>query len=328
MAKCRDVAKAANVSVATVSYVFTPGKRDLISPETRERVLAVAADLGYKPSPIGRSLSNRKTYKIGLLFSRHCQNSISTNQLHILHSLSQEFASTEYDLSIFFGWDEKVKNRIKNRALDGIILSGYLNLNSVPDQIAELGMAMVVVNRRYRSAPNIGVVDTDYVNDARMLVRRFAAQGKKRIFSITRKNPYSSDGNEIRKGIMLECETLGLQEIFVSGIDWLRETDYSDAGFIMFAQHLPDEAQFNAVVEARPDAREIWNSTIVFSDQVEHRVMGEWRVPNARQLGKETWNMMQSLLNNEGSEGGIQLVPSLTMDEYRKLLPPAVSHDF
>jgi DNA-binding LacI/PurR family transcriptional regulator len=51
----RDVAQAAGVSVAVVSYAFNRPKR--VSSVTRERVLATAAALGYTgPDPAGRAL--------------------------------------------------------------------------------------------------------------------------------------------------------------------------------------------------------------------------------------------------------------------------------
>ena len=59
----RDVSRAANVSVATVSNVLnTPS---LIAPETLERVRQVIADLGYRPNRAARSLQKRKTFSIG-----------------------------------------------------------------------------------------------------------------------------------------------------------------------------------------------------------------------------------------------------------------------
>jgi LacI family transcriptional regulator len=58
------VAEAAGVGVATVSRVLSGGSA---SPETRERVLAVAAQLDYRPSALGRNLRQRRTGGIGLL---------------------------------------------------------------------------------------------------------------------------------------------------------------------------------------------------------------------------------------------------------------------
>ncbi|MBN6054231.1 LacI family DNA-binding transcriptional regulator [Nonomuraea sp. RK-328] len=63
-ATIKDVAEAAGVGVATVSRVLSGGSA---SPSTRERVLAVAAQLDYRPSALGRNLRQRRTGGIGLL---------------------------------------------------------------------------------------------------------------------------------------------------------------------------------------------------------------------------------------------------------------------
>ncbi|GLW11837.1 LacI family transcriptional regulator [Microtetraspora sp. NBRC 13810] len=60
----KDVAEAAGVGVATVSRVLSGGSA---SPQTRERVLAAAAQLDYRPSALGRNLRRRSTGGIGLL---------------------------------------------------------------------------------------------------------------------------------------------------------------------------------------------------------------------------------------------------------------------
>ncbi|MEU7744127.1 LacI family DNA-binding transcriptional regulator [Nonomuraea sp. NPDC049158] len=62
-ATIKDVAEAAGVGVATVSRVLSGGSA---SPETRERVLAVAAHLDYRPSALGRNLRQRRTGGMGL----------------------------------------------------------------------------------------------------------------------------------------------------------------------------------------------------------------------------------------------------------------------
>lgn len=63
-ATIKDVAEAAGVGVATVSRVLSGGSA---SPQTRERVLAVAAQLDYRPSALGRNLRQRRTSGMGLL---------------------------------------------------------------------------------------------------------------------------------------------------------------------------------------------------------------------------------------------------------------------
>ena len=51
-----DVARASGVSRATVSYVLNNDPRQSIPQETRERVLKVARELGYRPFTAARIL--------------------------------------------------------------------------------------------------------------------------------------------------------------------------------------------------------------------------------------------------------------------------------
>ncbi|MFF0227233.1 LacI family DNA-binding transcriptional regulator [Streptomyces sp. NPDC004629] len=61
-----DVAERSGVSIATVSRVYrTPGS---VRASTRERVLAVARELGYVPSGSARGLASRSTGVLGLCF--------------------------------------------------------------------------------------------------------------------------------------------------------------------------------------------------------------------------------------------------------------------
>jgi len=61
-----DVAKRAQVSIATVSRVYR--NPDTVRSQTRERVLAVARELGYVPSGNARGLASRSTGVLGLCF--------------------------------------------------------------------------------------------------------------------------------------------------------------------------------------------------------------------------------------------------------------------
>ncbi|MBZ0270123.1 LacI family transcriptional regulator [bacterium] len=65
MSTIRDVARAAEVSIATVSRVFNDSVR--VSEDARRRVWASAAALDYWPNGAARSLSTRRTHSIGVL---------------------------------------------------------------------------------------------------------------------------------------------------------------------------------------------------------------------------------------------------------------------
>ena len=66
MATITDVARAAGVSVSTVSYAIS-GARP-IRPETRERIHAAMHRLGFQPNAMARSLASRRSRVIALIY--------------------------------------------------------------------------------------------------------------------------------------------------------------------------------------------------------------------------------------------------------------------
>ncbi len=62
----KDIAKKAEVSTATVSYVLG-NKKCRVSEATKERIRAIAQELNYQPNQIAQSLKSGKTYTIGLI---------------------------------------------------------------------------------------------------------------------------------------------------------------------------------------------------------------------------------------------------------------------
>ena len=60
-----DVAREAGVSKTAVSFAFN--SPDRLAPETASRIRAVADQLGYRPDPVARMLTQRQTLTIGVL---------------------------------------------------------------------------------------------------------------------------------------------------------------------------------------------------------------------------------------------------------------------
>lgn len=64
-ASIEDVAKKASVSISTVSRVLN--RRNIVNTETRKRVEAAIAELGYQPNVFARGLMLRKSNVLGLV---------------------------------------------------------------------------------------------------------------------------------------------------------------------------------------------------------------------------------------------------------------------
>lgn len=64
--RLRDVAELAGTSTAVVSYVVNDGPRP-VAPETRRKVEAAIAELGYRPNVVARGLRRQETGTYGLV---------------------------------------------------------------------------------------------------------------------------------------------------------------------------------------------------------------------------------------------------------------------
>jgi LacI family transcriptional regulator len=94
----KDVAKLANVSYATVSYILNNNKHAArISDKTRKAILKAADHLQYRPDPMGRALQRGYTNQVTLL--------ITTWELAISHSatamaISRAASACDLDVSV------------------------------------------------------------------------------------------------------------------------------------------------------------------------------------------------------------------------------------
>jgi LacI family transcriptional regulator len=62
-----DVAARAGVSQPTASLVLSNHPRARVAAATRQRVLDAAAELGYRPNVVARSLTRRRSFALGLI---------------------------------------------------------------------------------------------------------------------------------------------------------------------------------------------------------------------------------------------------------------------
>jgi LacI family transcriptional regulator len=67
MANIYEVAKLADVSLATVSRVINPDGK--VKEKTRQKVLSAMMKLGYRPNSIAQSLATRTSNSVGVLVS-------------------------------------------------------------------------------------------------------------------------------------------------------------------------------------------------------------------------------------------------------------------
>ena len=100
MVTMQDIADSANVSRGTVSYVLNGKyKQAKISKTTRDRIMTVAEELGYRRNAIAQSMKTGKTNVIGFvggLYSSYCMKIIKgINDIASKHNYMLKLLPTE-----------------------------------------------------------------------------------------------------------------------------------------------------------------------------------------------------------------------------------------
>nr|WP_285549657.1 LacI family DNA-binding transcriptional regulator [Actinoplanes regularis] len=161
-----DVAAAAGVSRSAVSFAFNNPQR--ISTATRERILAVAEELGYTPNTLGRMLQAGTTNSIGVLLPQRLAQ-ILENPYHarFLMGVGQICDQEGYTLLLTPPLQDSVLKAIPYAAVDGFIVCG---LEIDRGEVAELdrrGIPFVLIDSdRHRGAPHVEVDDRGGAHEA------------------------------------------------------------------------------------------------------------------------------------------------------------------
>lgn len=234
----RDVAELAGVSRSAVSRAFTPGAS--VAPETRDKIMAAASQLGYQVNDLARGLLANRSRIVGLVATRpelgfraHLTAALAAvlirrGSVPVLINTGETPAETEAAQRTLLG----------HRAEAVIVLSG-----SPPASFLEIargnGLPLVAIGRE---APGIDLVQADNPVAAREVAAAFVAAGHRRLAFAG-----SESGTpaivERERTFVAEAERLGASVRVARG----RDSDY--AGGLVAAEQLfgngePPEAVF------------------------------------------------------------------------------------
>lgn len=180
----KDVARLAGVSPSTVSRVIADHPR--ISPDTKERVRAIMAELGYYPNAIARSLVNQTSSSIGVIRSRLTQGDFGNPFFPaVIQGISS--VAHKYGLSLvlstsssFTQEDEECLNLLRQRRVDGVILLASHRRDKLIPRLAAEGFPFVLIGR-YDGPEAIHWVNNDNVGDAQNAVSYLISKGHRQI---------------------------------------------------------------------------------------------------------------------------------------------------
>ncbi|MEU5892017.1 LacI family DNA-binding transcriptional regulator [Streptomyces sp. NPDC047461] len=174
-----DVAAKAGVSRALVSIVFRnqPGA----SEETRQRVLRVADEIGYRPDSAARLLARGRSRTIGVMFTVR-----QTFQTDLIEGIYPEAERLGYDVLLsataLGRSEEKAVEALLGHRCEALILLGP---DAEPAYLDELGqrVATVSVSRRVPRA-RVDFVHSAEGKGVRQAMDHLVEQGHRRIVHI------------------------------------------------------------------------------------------------------------------------------------------------
>lgn len=223
MASIHDVAKAAGVSVATVSKVVN-GYPD-VSDKTRKKVNKIIEELRYHPNVMARGLVKKRSWNVGVLINVPFTNPFVSE---LLEGIKTALEHSGYDLM-------KLSTRLedpsysfyehcRSRSLDGVVIFGAEPDNKGVSDLIDSDIPVMFVDEDV-IGQRTGSIMTDSRMALQMVVRHLYELGHRRIAYIA-----GSQGTAVahlRKQGYVE----GLQACGLACLDeYIEECDYTFDG--------------------------------------------------------------------------------------------------
>ncbi len=221
-----DVAAKAGVSRALVSLVMRDSPR--VSDRSREKVLAAAAELGYRPNLWARSLASGQTHTVGVMID-DLHNPYFTE---MAEGIAEAASAAGMQLLINSGWQREAGQieaieAFLNLRTDGVVLGGPRLSAHVLDEFAS--QVPTVSVSTYGRSDRFDTVSNDEVHGANLVVDHLVDLGHERIAHIDA--GHAAGGPERRSGFIEAMMRYGLAPIVVEG-------DFNEAAGLAAAEQL------------------------------------------------------------------------------------------
>jgi LacI family transcriptional regulator len=204
MTTIRDVAALAGVSLGTVSRVLAGSPAT--SAESRQRVAAAVAELGYLPNARASSLRRAKTDVVGILIS-DVRNPFFAE---LAHAAEQEALRRGYVVMLANADEDSAQEQLYLRTfsaqrVDGVLMAPQSKDRVHLDRLIGSGLPVVFVDR---VLPGLDVpsVTSDNVGGMRSALEYLVARGHRRIGYVGGPAPVSTAIDRLDAFVHLRAE--------------------------------------------------------------------------------------------------------------------------
>ena len=170
-----DVAAAAGVATSTVSRAFSSPTR--VNAKTRERVLAVAAELGYRPNPHARALLSGRHHTVAMVVS----DITNPHYFELIRGAEMRARASEYTLVLVNAEEsprieyDQIQRLVSS--VDGFVLAA----SRLPDENLRQIAAQRPVVLMSRELSGLASVVLDHEQGCRQIVEHLASLGHREL---------------------------------------------------------------------------------------------------------------------------------------------------
>lgn len=179
----RDVARIAGVSIGTASKALNANGR--LRQETRDKVMTVAREIGYRPNDMAQSLHRTRSMTVGVLST----DSFGRFTLPIFQALEEEFADKGIAIFMCNATDDPERERqhldqLLGKRIDGLVVTARRSDKRPPVGPLPQGLPVIYVFSQADDEESVSLVPDDE-SGARLAVRHLAEVGCKRVACVT-----------------------------------------------------------------------------------------------------------------------------------------------
>lgn len=176
----KEVAELAGVSPATVSYALTPGRP--VSVETRAKVLAAAAQLGYVPNALARGLAGGRARTLAMLIPTS-ERGVADSDMEYLVGAAEAARALDYQVLL---WpmdrtDIAAAARLSRGGLvSGVLLMEVLMNDERLTTLRAEGIPVALIGRTANPEGEL-YADRDFARVGRLAVKHLAGLGHRKV---------------------------------------------------------------------------------------------------------------------------------------------------
>ncbi len=222
MVSMKDIAKACDVSVATVSKALS-GQQD-IGEETRKRIARKAEELGYMANASARALKTNRTYNIGVLFVDPMHGGLAHEFFSgVLDGIREEAEKNGYDITFI---NSSVGKRPSTylqhclyRGVDGVVIATADFADPMVLELVNSDLPVVPIDHMFNDHAS---VISDNLRGMDALVRYVVSMGHRDLALIHGEKTTVTTSR--LTGFYRACEELGIRV----REDMVRESKFHD----------------------------------------------------------------------------------------------------